>query len=129
MKNLLVIYLISFSCVSQTRKDDFKLIIEKVFILESVETFFLDKNPIYILENNELKKAKIRNLGSSFKILSESEIKKNKIEEYVVFQKIELEKNSAKIIFKCDYEGMVAEVNLKKENSDWIVIDQKVFEF
>lgn len=128
MKKLLVICLISFSGFSQNKNEDFKLVLQKVFTLESVEAFFLDMNPIYIVENQKLKKNTIRNVQNPFKLVPKSEIRKDKIEDYIVFDEIELEKKSAKIKFSYEREGMHAEINLIKENNNWIVANEKVYE-
>ena len=128
MQKSIVILLISLTSYSQIKNEEFKSILEEVFILESIEAFFLDMNPIYILDNEEIRKNKIQTLGSPFIILSKVELNKNQIEDYIVFDKVSLEKDVAKIVFRYDHEGVFAEIDLKKQFEKWTVLNSKVFE-
>ena len=124
----LILLLITLTSFNSNRKEDEQKIIQKCFDLKGVMNFFHDEQ-LVILDNGKVSsKIKLTKFGQQVIFMTESELRKKNIKAFVVFHKLDIEKDSASVYFRYDIQGMGAEIKLEKRKSEWFVIAEKVYE-
>ena len=125
---VLILLLVTLTSFNSNKKKDEQKIIQKCFDLKRVMIFFHEKQLIIIDNGKVSSKIKLTKYGQQVIFMTENELRKKNIKAFIVFHKLDIEKDSASVYFRYDVQGMGAKIKLEKRKSEWFVITEEVYE-
>ncbi len=110
-----------------------ELIAQKILDLPKLQWIYhpevKERLPVKVLESELIdKNLNLIKFGQKVRILSMSELEKEGIKDYVVFDKIEIAKDTTEFELYYKIEGAGCNGKLMNENGKWKVIDYSVWE-
>ena len=110
-----------------------ELIVQKILDLPKLQWIFhpevKERLPVKVLESELIEKnLNLNKFGQKVRILSMSELEKEGIKDYVVFDKIVIAKDTTEFELHYKIEGAGCNGKLLNENGKWKVIDYSVWE-
>ncbi|WP_026977930.1 hypothetical protein [Flavobacterium tegetincola] len=110
-----------------------ELIVQKILDLPKLQWIFhpevKERLPVKVLESELIEKnLNLNKFGQKVRILSMSELEKEGIKDYVVFDKIVIAKDTNEFELHYKIEGAGCNGKLLNENGKWKVIDYSVWE-
>ncbi|SFW57641.1 hypothetical protein [Cellulophaga fucicola] len=119
--------------ISQPAINETQIIVQKTLDLPEIQWIYhqelKERLPVKVLESKLINKRLILNkFGQTVSILSMSELEKEEIKDYVVFNKIEIGKDIAYFALNYKIEGAGCCGKLVKENGEWSFSNYSVWE-
>lgn len=115
------------------KNDEAELLVQKILDLPNLQWIYhpelKERLPVKVLKTEQIDKSfNLNKFGQKVKILSSSELEKQKIQDYVVFEKLSIKGDTA--VFRLYYkiEGAGAKGKLVRLNSEWKILDYSVWE-
>lgn len=110
-----------------------ELIVQKILDLPKLQWIYhpevKERLPVKVLESELIhKKLNLKKFRQKVRILSMSELEKEEIKDYVIFDKIKIRKDTTDFELHYKIEGAGCRGKLLKENGEWKVIDYSVWE-
>uniref|UniRef100_UPI004049D670 hypothetical protein n=1 Tax=Flavobacterium sp. TaxID=239 RepID=UPI004049D670 len=110
-----------------------ELIAQKILDLPKLQWIFhpevKERLPVKVLESELIdKNLNLNKFGQKVRILSMSELEKEGIKNCIVFDKIEIAKDTTEFELHYEIEGVGCNGKLMNENGKWKVIDYSVWE-
>ena len=119
--------------ISQPAFNETQIIVQKILDLPELQWVYhqelKERLPVKVLESKLIDKRLIlHKFGQTVSILSMSELEKEGIKDYVVFNKIEISKDIAYFALNYKIEGAGCSGKLIKENGEWSFSNYSVWE-
>ena len=119
--------------ITQTELNETELIAQKILDLPKLQWIYhpevKERLPVKVLESKLIdKNLNLKKFGQKVRILSISELEKEGIKDYVMFDEIKIGKDTTDFELHYKIEGAGCSGKLLKENGEWKVIDYSVWE-
>jgi hypothetical protein len=113
---------------------DTELIAQKILDLPRLQWIYHseinERLPVKVLESELIKKnITLTKFGRKVRILSISEIEKEGINDYVVFDRIEIKEDTTEFEISYRIEGAVCSGKFIKQDKEWRILDYSVYEY
>lgn len=133
MKKITAIFIFILASSFQQNKTDVEMILQQCLDLPKLQPYYnIDKfpeerKPVIIMKSNFFKEnPKVSKFGVPVVFLSQQEIWNKNTNAYIEFFRFNLMKDSAYIKFQYKIEGIQLELQMKKENGEWVVKKEKI---
>jgi hypothetical protein len=119
--------------LTQTESNQTELIAQKILDLPDLQWIYhpesKERLPVKVLETELIvKNFSLNKFGQKVRILSMSELEKEGIKDYVIFDKIKIGKDTTDFELSYKIEGTGCSGKLLKEDGEWKVLDYSVWE-
>ena len=110
-----------------------ELIVQKILDLPKLQWIYhpevKERLPVKVLESEFIdKNLNLNKFGQKVRILSMSELEKEGIKDYIIFDKIKIIKDTTDFELHYKIEGVGCSGKFLKENGEWEIIDYSVWE-
>lgn len=132
MKTIIwAIIFVTFSFLQN--KSDLHSILEKCINLPRLQPYYNidrfpeERKPLIIMKSNLIKEEpKLTKFGVPVVFLTHDEIWNKNTNAYIEFFRLNIAKDSAYVKFQYKIEGIQLELQMKKENGEWVVKKERV---
>ena len=106
-----------------------KLILQKILDLPIYHQNIKEKLPVKILESEMIeKKINLNKFGQKVRILTISELEKEGIKDYIIFDKLDIRKNIVDFELHFQFEDTGCIGKLIKQNDEWKVVKSSIWQ-
>jgi len=117
----------------KTASNQTELIAQKILDLPKLQWIYhpeiKERLPVKVLESELIDKSlNLNKFGQKVRILSLEELKKEKIKDYIIFEKLEIKTDTTDFKLHYEIEGAGSSGKFVIENEKWIIFDYSVWE-
>ena len=117
----------------QSESKQTESIVQKILDLPKLQWIYHpeleERLPVKVLETELIRKGfELNKFQQEVRIISQSELEKERILDYVIFHKLEIKNNTADFKLSYNIEGASCNGKLLKEKSNWTILNYSVWE-